>query len=88
LGREQTEEWKGWMQYMFIFYHYYRAYAVYNEIRVFVSAYVWMVRRYNAHRKSVWKVGRWGEGDTREEGVWVVYIYSCLDFFFPKPPQS
>lgn len=44
LGREQTEEWKGWMQYMFIFYHYYRVYGVYNEIRVFVSAYVWMVR--------------------------------------------
>eukprot|EP00986_Skeletonema_menzelii_P001452 scaffold386_cov135-Skeletonema_menzelii.AAC.7 len=25
LGREQTEEWKGWMQWAFIFYHYYRA---------------------------------------------------------------
>eukprot|EP00956_Cyclotella_meneghiniana_P028732 scaffold67766_cov52-Cyclotella_meneghiniana.AAC.13 len=24
LGREQTEEWKGWMQWGFIFYHYYR----------------------------------------------------------------
>ena len=44
LGREQTEEWKGWMQWAFIFYHYYRVYYVYNEIRVFVSAYVWMVR--------------------------------------------
>ena len=43
LGREQTEEWKGWMQWGFIFYHYYRVYYVYNEIRVFVSAYVWMV---------------------------------------------
>ena len=43
LGREQTEEWKGWMQWAFIFYHYYRVYYVYNEIRVFVSAYVWMV---------------------------------------------
>jgi len=42
LGREQTEEWKGWMQWGFIFYHYYRVYYVYNEIRVFVSAYVWM----------------------------------------------
>ena len=27
---------------MIIQYHYYRAYTVYNEIRVFVSAYVWM----------------------------------------------
>jgi hypothetical protein len=46
LGREQTEEWKGWMQWAFIFYHYYRVYYVYNEIRVFVSAYVWMVSWY------------------------------------------
>ena len=30
-------------QWAFIFYHYYRVYYVYNEIRVFVSAYVWMV---------------------------------------------
>ncbi|KAL7552427.1 hypothetical protein ACHAWF_015664 [Thalassiosira exigua] len=43
LGRDQTEEWKGWMQWGFVFYHYYRVYYVYNEIRVFVSAYVWMV---------------------------------------------
>jgi hypothetical protein len=42
LSRNQTEEWKGWMQFAFIMYHYYRAYFVYNEIRVFVSAYVWM----------------------------------------------
>ena len=38
LSRSQTEEWKGWMQFAFIMYHYYRAYFVYNEIRVFVSA--------------------------------------------------
>jgi uncharacterized integral membrane protein len=42
LSRHQTEEWKGWMQWAFILYHYYRAYFAYNEIRVFVSAYVWM----------------------------------------------
>mmetsp|Transcript_19743 Transcript_19743/g.40039 ORF Transcript_19743/g.40039 Transcript_19743/m.40039 type:complete len:440 (-) Transcript_19743:395-1714(-) len=42
LSRAQTEEWKGWMQLAFILYHYYRVYYVYNEIRVFVSAYVWM----------------------------------------------
>ena len=39
LSRPQTEEWKGWMQFAFIMYHYYRMYSVYNEIRVFVSAY-------------------------------------------------
>ena len=42
LSRPQTEEFKGWMQWAFIMYHYYRVYSVYNEIRLFVSAYVWM----------------------------------------------
>lgn len=42
LSRPQNEEWKGWMQWAFIMYHYYRVYFVYNEIRLFVSAYVWM----------------------------------------------
>lgn len=42
LSRHQTEEWKGWMQFAFIMYHYYRAWSAYNWIRVFVSSYVWM----------------------------------------------
>jgi hypothetical protein len=42
LGRNQTDEWKGWMQCVFIMYHYYRARFVYNEVRVLVSCYVWM----------------------------------------------
>jgi len=42
LNRSQTEEWKGWMQWAFIMYHYYRMWSVYNTIRVFVSSYVWM----------------------------------------------
>jgi len=42
LSRPQTEEWKGWMQFAFIMYHYYRAWSAYNYIRVFVSSYVWM----------------------------------------------
>lgn len=42
LSRAQTEEWKGWMQFAFIMYHYYRALSAYNWIRVFVSSYVWM----------------------------------------------
>ena len=63
------------MQYMFIFYHYYRVYGVYNEIRVFVSAYVWMVRTHTCvyivvcvfdclivGEKSVWKVDEGGRG--------------------------
>ena len=41
LSRAQTEEWKGWMQFAFIMYHYYRMYSAYNGIRCFVSAYVW-----------------------------------------------
>ena len=42
MSRDQTNEWKGFMQITFILYHYYRATYVYNEIRVFVSCYVWM----------------------------------------------
>ena len=42
LNREQTEEWKGWMQVAFVLYHYYVAKETYNMIRVFIAAYVWM----------------------------------------------
>ena len=42
LNREQTEEWKGWMQIVFLMYHYYDAQEFYAPIRVFVSCYVWM----------------------------------------------
>lgn len=61
LAREQTDEWKGWMQVMFLMrpglgvyigpwelwesgarYHYFDAKEVYNAIRVYIAAYVWM----------------------------------------------
>ncbi|GAB4818564.1 hypothetical protein N2152v2_005610 [Parachlorella kessleri] len=42
LHRHQTEEWKGWMQVLFLLYHYYNAKEAYNAIRVFIAAYVWM----------------------------------------------
>ena len=42
LNRDQTEEWKGWMQVMFVWYHYFHATETYNAIRVFIGAYVWM----------------------------------------------
>ncbi|KNC52203.1 uncharacterized protein AMSG_01030 [Thecamonas trahens ATCC 50062] len=42
LNREQTEEWKGWMQVVFVLYHYFAAKETYNMIRVFIAAYVWM----------------------------------------------
>jgi len=42
LNRDQTEEWKGWMQYIFLMYHYYAASETYNVIRVFITCYVWM----------------------------------------------
>ncbi|KDD73873.1 Cas1p-like 10 TM acyl Transferase domain-containing protein, partial [Helicosporidium sp. ATCC 50920] len=42
LNRTQTEEWKGWMQVLFLLYHYFEAREVYNAIRVFIAAYVWM----------------------------------------------
>lgn len=42
LNRSQTEEWKGWMQVLFLLYHYFEAREIYNAIRVFIAAYVWM----------------------------------------------
>jgi len=42
INRNQTEEWKGWMQVLFLLYHYYEAREVYNAIRIFIASYVWM----------------------------------------------
>lgn len=42
LNRDQTEEWKGWMQVQFVWYHYYDAQEVFNSIRCYIGAYVWM----------------------------------------------
>lgn len=42
LNRHQTEEWKGWMQVLFLLYHYFAAAEIYNAIRIFIAAYVWM----------------------------------------------
>ncbi|KAI8000999.1 Protein REDUCED WALL ACETYLATION 3 [Camellia lanceoleosa] len=42
LNRQQTEEWKGWMQVLFLMYHYFAATEIYNAIRIFIAAYVWM----------------------------------------------
>ncbi|XP_062174282.1 protein REDUCED WALL ACETYLATION 2-like [Alnus glutinosa] len=42
LNRHQTEEWKGWMQVLFLMYHYFAATEIYNYVRVCLAAYVWM----------------------------------------------
>lgn len=42
VNRQQTEEWKGWMQVLFLLYHYYEAREAYNAIRIFIASYVWM----------------------------------------------
>ncbi|GFO12587.1 cas1 domain-containing protein 1-like [Plakobranchus ocellatus] len=42
LNRDQTEEWKGWMQVMFVWYHYFKAKEWYNWIRIYIACYVWM----------------------------------------------
>ncbi|XP_042465970.1 protein REDUCED WALL ACETYLATION 3-like isoform X1 [Zingiber officinale] len=42
LNRHQTDEWRGLMQILFLLYHYFAAAEIYNAIRVFIAAYVWM----------------------------------------------
>jgi len=42
LQRQQSDEWKGWMQLMFLMYHYFEEKEVYNAIRIYIAAYVWM----------------------------------------------
>eukprot|EP00514_Thraustochytrium_sp_LLF1b_P008198 CAMPEP_0184536834 /NCGR_PEP_ID=MMETSP0198_2-20121128/16674_1 /TAXON_ID=1112570 /ORGANISM="Thraustochytrium sp., Strain LLF1b" /LENGTH=937 /DNA_ID=CAMNT_0026930049 /DNA_START=75 /DNA_END=2888 /DNA_ORIENTATION=+ len=42
INRDQTEEWKGWMQTVFLLYHYFHEEEVYNSVRVMISCYVWM----------------------------------------------
>ncbi|XP_025823971.1 protein REDUCED WALL ACETYLATION 3-like isoform X2 [Panicum hallii] len=42
LNRHQTDEWRGWMQVLFLMYHYFAASEIYNAIRVFIACYVWM----------------------------------------------
>ncbi|OAY74780.1 Protein REDUCED WALL ACETYLATION 2, partial [Ananas comosus] len=39
LNRDQTEEWKGLMQVLFVMYHYFGALETYNAIRTFIAAY-------------------------------------------------
>ena len=42
LQREQTDEWRGFMQIGFVLYHYFKAKEVYNVIRLFIAAYVFL----------------------------------------------
>jgi N-acetylneuraminate 9-O-acetyltransferase len=42
LNRDQTDEWKGWMQCFFLLYQYQNAAETENTIRILMTCYVWM----------------------------------------------
>ena len=42
LNRAQSEEWKGWMQIIFLLYHYLHQGELYKPVRIFIACYVWM----------------------------------------------
>lgn len=65
LNRPQTEEWKGWMQVLFLLYHYFEARELYNAIRIFIAGYVWMTGFGNFsyyYRTGDFSIGRCGHG--------------------------
>jgi hypothetical protein len=64
LNRPQTEEWKGWMQVLFLLYHYFEARELYNAIRIFIAGYVWMTGFGNFsyyYRTGDFSIGRCAE---------------------------
>lgn len=50
---------KGWMQFMFLMYHYYHAEEVYNAIRIMITCYVWMTGFGNFSFFYIKQVGMW-----------------------------
>ncbi len=62
LHRDQTDEWKGWMQLMILIYHYtdasHHSLSIYMLIRVLVSAYVFL--NGFGHFFYVWQKGETG----------------------------
>jgi hypothetical protein len=72
LNRPQTEEWKGWMQVLFLLYHYFEAREMYNAIRIFIAGYVWMTGYGNFsyyYRTGDFSIGRWVEGGSCSSGT-------------------
>jgi len=48
MSLQQSDEWKGWMQIIFVMYHYFDAGEVYNFIRILIAAYIWGTGHGNA----------------------------------------
>mmetsp|Transcript_97475 Transcript_97475/g.170071 ORF Transcript_97475/g.170071 Transcript_97475/m.170071 type:complete len:611 (-) Transcript_97475:48-1880(-) len=75
LQREQTDEWKGWMQIMFIMYHYFNQKSVYNAIRVYIAAYVFMTGYGN------WSLYIRGKSFTIRRSMQMLFRLNFLGFF-------
>ncbi|MEW5309128.1 MAG: hypothetical protein WDW38_001037 [Sanguina aurantia] len=78
LPRQQTEEWKGMMQVLFLLYHYFEAKEMYNAIRVFIAAYVWMTGFGNFsyyYKTSDFSIGRFAQMMWRLN---FLVLFSCI----------
>lgn len=83
LNRDQTEEWKGWMQVAFVWYHYFAAGETYPLIRILIAAYVWQTGFGNF---SFF----WARGDFSFARVWKMnfrlnFLVACLCLAMPRP---
>jgi len=90
LHRNQTDEWKGWMQCIILLYHYLQVAEVYNIVRVLITCYIWMTgyghftffyssQDYSLHRilRTLWRLNFLVLFTSLTLGTPYILYYSC-----------